>query len=46
MTETQFDKNIYTIRTNNSSEFKSKFMLDFYKDKGKLLETLCPYTLE
>ncbi|XP_052619825.1 uncharacterized protein LOC128126128 [Lactuca sativa] len=41
---TQFNKNIKRIRTDNGSEFKCSFMLGFYKDKGILLETLCPYT--
>lgn len=44
MVETQFKKIIKRIRTDNGSEFKSSYMLGFYKEHVILLETSCSYT--
>lgn len=44
MVETQFEKRVKRIRTDNRYEFQSRFMLEFYKDHGIFLETSCPYT--
>lgn len=44
MVETQFNKSVKRIRTDNGLEFQSSYMLIFYKERGILLETSCPYT--
>lgn len=44
MTRTQFDKRIKRIKTNHDSEYKSTYMMEFYREKGILLQTSCPYT--
>lgn len=44
MTKTQFDTRVKRIRTDNGSEFKSIYMIEFYRDQGIILENSCPYT--
>ena len=44
MLQVQFRKNIKRIRCDNGGEFTSNLMLQFYKEKGILLETTCPHT--
>ncbi|KAJ0800174.1 putative RNA-directed DNA polymerase [Helianthus annuus] len=44
MVEVQFDKTIKRIRCDNGSEFTSNDMIQFYNERGMLLETTCPHT--
>lgn len=44
MIETQFENHIKRIRIDNGSEFQSRHMIEFYKEKGIMLETSCAYT--
>ncbi|GJS57094.1 retrovirus-related pol polyprotein from transposon TNT 1-94 [Tanacetum coccineum] len=44
MVEVQFEKQIKRIRCDNGGEFTSNNMLNFYNEKGILLETTCPHT--
>ncbi|GJV45434.1 retrovirus-related pol polyprotein from transposon TNT 1-94 [Tanacetum coccineum] len=44
MIEVQFEKQIKRIRCDNGGEFTSNNMLNFYNEKGILLETTCPHT--
>lgn len=44
MVRTQFNMKVRRIRADNGSEFKSRFMLDFYASNGILLETSCTDT--
>ncbi|GKC15714.1 putative RNA-directed DNA polymerase [Tanacetum coccineum] len=44
MIEVQFDKQIKRVRCDNGGEFTSNDMLEFYNEKGILLETTCPHT--
>ncbi|GJV18627.1 putative RNA-directed DNA polymerase [Tanacetum coccineum] len=44
MIEVQFEKQIKRVRCDNGGEFTSNDMLEFYNEKGILLETTCPYT--
>ncbi|GJR64379.1 putative RNA-directed DNA polymerase [Tanacetum coccineum] len=44
MIEVQFKKQIKRIRCDNGGEFTSNNMLNFYNEKGILLETTCPHT--
>ena len=46
MIEVQFEKQIKRIRCDNGGEFTSTNMLEFYNEKGILLETTCPHTPE
>ncbi|GJR72284.1 retrovirus-related pol polyprotein from transposon TNT 1-94 [Tanacetum coccineum] len=43
MIEVQFEKQIKRIRCDNGGEFTSNNMLNFYNEKGILLETTCPH---
>lgn len=43
MIQAQFAKNIKRIRCDNGGEFTSNLMLQFYKEKGILLETKSPH---
>ncbi|GKA86712.1 putative RNA-directed DNA polymerase, partial [Tanacetum coccineum] len=44
MIEVQFEKQIKRVRCDNGGEFTSNDMLEFYNEKGILLETTCPHT--
>lgn len=44
MIENQFSKTVKRIRCDNSGEFTSNLMIDFYAKQGILLETTCPHT--
>lgn len=44
MVETQFNKKVKQVRTDNGLEFQSKEMMNFYNEKGIILQTTCPYT--
>ena len=44
MVEVQFENKIKRIRCDNGGEFTSNNMLNFYNEKGILLETTCPHT--
>ncbi|GJT94400.1 putative RNA-directed DNA polymerase [Tanacetum coccineum] len=44
MIEVQFEKQIKRVRFYNGGEFTSNDMLEFYNEKGILLETTCPHT--
>ncbi|KAM0026082.1 putative RNA-directed DNA polymerase [Helianthus debilis subsp. tardiflorus] len=44
MVEAEIEKQIKRVRCDNGGEFTSNNMLDFYNEKGILLETSCPHT--
>ncbi|KAD4385583.1 hypothetical protein E3N88_25752 [Mikania micrantha] len=44
MVKTQFEKLIKKIRCDNGGEFTSNDMVDFYNERGILLENTCPHT--
>ena len=44
MVKTQFEKKIKRIRCDNGGEFISNRMMNFYEERGIMLETTCPHT--
>ncbi|KAI3499149.1 hypothetical protein L1887_34942 [Cichorium endivia] len=44
MVETQFEKKVKRIRSDNGGEFVSNQMMNFYAEHGIMLETTCPHT--
>ncbi|KAJ0452966.1 putative RNA-directed DNA polymerase [Helianthus annuus] len=44
MVKTQFEKSVKRIRCDNGGEFTSNKMIEFYEERGILLETTCPHT--
>ncbi|MFS8004213.1 putative RNA-directed DNA polymerase [Helianthus anomalus] len=44
MVEVQFEKYVKRVRCDNGGEFTSNEMINFYNEKGMLLETTCPHT--